>query len=81
MVTLSFDGRPDDADLTALVEAVIGIATKDLPTEIVQREVSIFRAIHGCTSNHDESPAWFANRFLIARIKILNPNRRIGFFS
>lgn len=62
LVTLSLGGRHNDSDRTALLKTVIDIIAKDLPTDIVQKIVSLYRVICGCTRTHDEFPACIANK-------------------
>lgn len=59
--TLRLDNEAKDPSRSSLVETVIDIIAKDLPTEIVQREVDLLRNIHLCTQKHDVAPATFAN--------------------
>lgn len=69
---LLLDGSSTDPTRTELVEVILEIIAKDLPTETVQREVSLLRDIHSCIRKSDETPTCYANRFysLVARYSI-----------
>lgn len=53
------EGGLAGSDQSVFVENVIDVIAKNLPTEIVPREVLLLGDIHSDSRKHDETPAFF----------------------